>query len=112
MNLIKSIAAASLILITVSCSSQKETATEKTKPTQERQGPPPNIDEIFKMDINGDGKLTKLEVTGPILKDFDKIDINKDGYITRAEFGEMPKPQGPPGGGGQGGRPNGPPPNR
>ncbi|PZE18888.1 hypothetical protein DNU06_03410 [Putridiphycobacter roseus] len=46
------------------------------------------------MDINRDGKLSKLEVTGPLLEDFDKFDLNKDGFITKEELGEEPKPKG------------------
>ena len=65
-------------------------------PQRGEQGRPPSINDIFKMDLNGDGKLTKLEVSGPILQDFDKIDVNKDGFITRAELGEMPRPKRPP----------------
>ena len=56
---------------------------------------------IAHMDANKDGKLSKIEVKGPIKNDFAKIDKNKDGFITLAEIKAMPKPkhrkrQGPP----------------
>lgn len=103
MKIIRNISTISLIFLSVACSGQKTTTSERKQPTQQKA--PTSIDELFKMDINGYGKLTKLEVTGPILKDFDKIDINKDGFITRAELGEAPRHNGPPQGGGQGGPP-------
>ncbi|MFM2587838.1 DUF1566 domain-containing protein [Vibrio sp. TBV020] len=47
-----------------------------------------NSGHFSKMDINGDGKLSRTEVKGPLSKDFNRIDRNNDGYITE---GELPK---------------------
>ncbi|MGF1718844.1 DUF1566 domain-containing protein [Vibrio kyushuensis] len=41
-----------------------------------------------KMDRNGDGKLSKNEVKGPLANDFKRLDNNSDGYISKDE---MPK---------------------
>ena len=39
-----------------------------------------------KVDTNNDGKITKNEAKGRLLKGFDKIDTDADGAITSAEF--------------------------
>lgn len=41
------------------------------------------------MDSNGDGKLSKSEVRGPLKNDFSRIDRNNDGFISEDE---LPKP--------------------
>jgi len=97
--------------LTIGCKSQKETtATKEEKPGMERGERP----DPFLMDINDDGKLTKLEVTGKLLEDFDELDTDGDNYLTREELGMDEKPEGrpeggPPGGGGGGGGQGGPP---
>lgn len=55
---------------------------------------PPGVEEIFKMDDeDGDGKLSKSEVKGPLLHDFDKVDTDGDGFISKAELENAPKPE-------------------
>lgn len=73
---------------------QTVTSTNKTK--ERRPSEPPTIDELFSMDENNDGKLSKSEVSGPLLNDFSKIDTNEDGFITREELEKAPKPNGTP----------------
>ena len=82
------------MFLAIGCSSQKEaTNAERPVPRQgERQGRP-STDEIFKMDANKDGKLSKDEVQGPLQRDFSKIDSNGDGFISRTELENAPKPQ-------------------
>lgn len=55
---------------------------------------PPSIDEVFKMDVDGDGRLAQSEVAdSPMSRNFSKIDTNGDGFITREEFNNAPKPE-------------------
>jgi hypothetical protein len=44
------------------------------------------------MGINDDGLLSKSEVKGPLLNDFDKIDTNQAGFISHFELENTPKP--------------------
>ncbi|MEF1288711.1 Lcl domain-containing protein [Vibrio sp. M260118] len=39
-----------------------------------------------RMDQNGDGKLARNEVKGPLAKDFSRLDRNNDGYLTQDEL--------------------------
>ncbi|PMJ99558.1 hypothetical protein BCU12_03590 [Vibrio sp. 10N.261.55.A7] len=39
-----------------------------------------------KMDRNGDGKLSRSEVKGPLGNDFDRLDSNSDGYLSSEEL--------------------------
>ncbi|MDA8693246.1 EF-hand domain-containing protein [Saprospiraceae bacterium] len=57
-----------------------------------RKGPM-NIDEVFKMDVDGDGFLSKSEVKGRLSDNFDKIDTNGDAKISREELENAPKPE-------------------
>ena len=103
--------------LTMGCKSQKsatsnEPARLDTGKNNEKR--PQGGDPFKTMDINNDGKLTKLEVTGPLLEDFDKLDVNGDYYLTKEELGikdkpEGGRPEGGPGGGGLGGGQGGPP---
>lgn len=54
---------------------------------------PPTVDEVFQMDANNDGQLSKAELEGPLARRFDTMDTNSDGFITREEFENAPKPQ-------------------
>src|SRR3954447_15885591 len=76
------------------------------------------ISRIMAFDKNGDGKLTRDEVTDPRLKSlFDRADANRDGVVTKAELTALFNreassfqdrgPGGPPDGFGPGG-PGGP----
>ena len=53
----------------------------------------PTVDQVFKMDTNGDGKLAKSEIKGKMLERFDSIDTDNDGFISKKEFENMPRPQ-------------------
>jgi Ca2+-binding EF-hand superfamily protein len=57
--------------------------------------PPPTAKELDKIidgllkqfDTNGDGKISRKEVTGPLVADnFDRLDLNKDGFLDRKEL--------------------------
>lgn len=62
-------------------------------PRAESRGTPndprgrPDPQEMLKMmDANGDGKLARSEVRGPLQNDFDRVDQNKDGFLTVDEL--------------------------
>ena len=75
----------------------KKTATDtvqtKSAQVQDQKGQRPSIDDIFKMDTNNDGLLSKKEVNGPLEREFDNIDTNGDGYISKEELTNAPKPE-------------------
>jgi len=54
---------------------------------------PRSVEEVFKMDINNDGLLSKAEVKGRMKERFARIDANGDGFISKTEFQNMKKPQ-------------------
>lgn len=105
MKLMKLTAAFLVIILTMSCKSQKETVTTENRTQLEprqrksaernRQGTKARmtVDEVFKMDANGDGKLAKTEVKGRMAKDFERFDTDKDGLISREEFENAPRPK-------------------
>lgn len=78
----------------LSCNTQKS-ATDKAATNQARteRGGQPSIDQIFEMDADKDGKLSKSEVKGPLLRDFATIDTDNDGFLSRAEVENAPRPQ-------------------
>lgn len=100
-NIMKQLVLAGLIIVLAfSCRSKKELTdtNEVVNSTQNRsdrnqRGTPPSIDEVFKMDANGDGLLAKSEVTGRLLKDFERFDSNSDGFISKEEFNIAPRPK-------------------
>jgi len=54
----------------------------------------PSVDNIFeKMDADKDGKISAIEVEGPLKEKFKVIDANSDGFITKEEMKNAPKPQ-------------------
>ena len=66
------------------------------------QGGRPSIAQIFeRMDADKDGKLSKVEVNGPLVDDFSKVDANNDGFISKEELENGQKQNR------QGGRPQG-----
>ena len=81
----------------ISCKSSKETVTEdvSTEVRGDRQGKrggKGNMNDMFaQMDVNGDSRLSKLEVKGPLADNFDKIDTNGDGYIIMEEMKNAPR---------------------
>lgn len=92
------------IAINIGCKSSKDSTTvdaPKTADTRSadrgakggERGGPPSVDEVFKMDKDMDGKLSKMEVDDKLAKHFDKIDTNGDGFITKEEFKNAPKPE-------------------
>lgn len=86
-------------LLITSCGTQKETTSHSTQAQGGHRQGPPSVDEIFKLDSNEDGKLSKEEVKGPLLERFSTIDSNEDGYISKEELQNAPRPerrQGPP----------------
>lgn len=64
---------------------------------QNRQEQPrkrPSFEQLLKdLDSNGDGKLSKKEIKGPLKDNFDKIDTNKDGFLTEDELKKAPRPE-------------------
>ena len=103
---------AAVTLLFISC---KTSNTSENKQGKER----PNVEQlIIEMDDNKDGVLSKLEVKGPLLTDFDKIDLDKNGFLSKEELqkatekredrpdkqGSQGNRQGPPSGGNGGQR--------
>ena len=91
------ITAALAIVLFIGCKSNKEAIVQEQNVVEKRDNrkgqEPPSIDEIYKLDSNNDGLLSKSEVKGPLERDFDKIDSNGDGFITREELEKAPKPE-------------------
>ena len=89
------------MMIGVSCGSTKNTVPQETTPPPEkemgaqgeRRGGPPSVDQLFhQLDTNEDGQLSKSEVKGPLLEQFDAVDTNGDGLLSRKEVENAPKP--------------------
>ncbi|WP_338359435.1 hypothetical protein [Yeosuana marina] len=49
--------------------------------------------EFEEMDSNSDGKLTMIEVSGPLKVMFSKLDANSDGFLTKEEMAKASKSQ-------------------
>lgn len=80
------------IALFTSCKSSGSKINNST--SQRRQGSQPSVEQLFKeMDSNKDGKLSKVEVKGPLKNDFSKIDTDDDGYLSEAEIENAPKPE-------------------
>lgn len=61
--------------------------------------PPSPAEFIKEMDKNGDGALSKEEMSGmPFAADFEKMDANKDGKVNASEFENFMKNNMPAGG--------------
>ena len=95
--------AAALLIATIGCKSQQPEIVNTPKPEvksadrAERgaRGQRVSIDEIFKMDVNADGFLSKAELADRdrLVERFDTIDTNSDGLISRTEFENAPRPE-------------------
>lgn len=65
-NLISGAAIASLLFVTVGCSSSQHTANAPNQPSDQR-GQAPSTEQIMKdLDSNNDGKISKSEAKGPL----------------------------------------------
>lgn len=78
-----------LSFIIISCKSNHESKLQN-EPNKER---PSSAQIISEMDGNEDGKLSQLEVKGPIAEDFTSIDSNNDGFLTLEELNKAEKNQ-------------------
>ncbi|MEM0938737.1 MAG: EF-hand domain-containing protein [Bacteroidota bacterium] len=94
---------ASCILMMVGCASQNNQTSDNRSPTAQRgqHGPggrggqvgSPSFSQLLsQMDSNGDSKLSKSEVKGPLANDFARVDSDEDGFITESELENAPKP--------------------
>ena len=104
MRSIKKVILFSLPLFAIACSTSNKTVAydeNSPAPKSQQQGSNRGGEDIFKMDTNKDGLLSKSEVKGPIANDFDKIDLNNDGFISKDELAKAPKPGRGSGGGGR-----------
>lgn len=57
---------------------------------------PSSADLMTRMDANGDSKLSKSEVRGPLQDDFDQLDTNGDGFLSLSELNNAKPPGGRP----------------
>lgn len=88
----------------ISCKSNKKEKTDDPKShnkieNKERpKGPPPpsGKDMFLEMDENKDGQLSKNELKGPIVDQFDTIDTDKNGFLSKEEL-EAARPKKPAG---------------
>jgi Ca2+-binding EF-hand superfamily protein len=60
-------------------------------PAGKPEGGKPAVDRLVtnfleRMDTNGDGKISKDEARGPLLKNFERFDTNKDGFLDKDEL--------------------------
>ncbi|MDO6805052.1 EF-hand domain-containing protein, partial [Wenyingzhuangia sp. 1_MG-2023] len=72
-----------LPLLVLSAYSLTAVAADDDRPQR-----PPSFEQ---MDTNGDNELSKDEVKGPLLDDFDKFDEDGSGTLTEDELPEPPK---------------------
>ena len=92
-----------LFLLTIGCKSQKETVQKQPNASTEQRDrrpqngdrrTPPSVDEVFEMDANKDGLLSKAEIgDSPMARRFTTMDANGDGFVSRTEFENAPRPQ-------------------
>jgi enterochelin esterase-like enzyme/acetyl esterase/lipase len=62
-----------------------ELAPRLFRPTGTASAQPPGADPFDRLDRDGNGKLSRDELPGPLRDRFDLVDTNKDGAISRAE---------------------------
>jgi len=87
-----------IVALFISCKSSEPDSNsndlQRGQGNQGRQGGQPNVEQLLtQMDTNGDGKLSKDEVKGPLKNDFSKIDTDEDGYLSKTELENAPKPE-------------------
>lgn len=91
----KCFAIGGLAFLLAACATQNNqgNANAARRPQGRQQGPPSYTQLLTQMDANKDGKLSKIEVQGPLQRDFATIDSNSDGFITQTELENAPQPQ-------------------
>ncbi len=67
-------------------SSQSNNHSNNNSHSMKSESGQPRNGHFEKMDRNGDGKLSRNEVKGPLANDFEKIDANNDGYLSSDEM--------------------------
>ena len=92
-NTVKVIALGAALSMMVACTSQKEQANTRSRPSGQQGGPPNYAQLLAQMDTNKDGKLSQAEVKGPLQRDFSRVDSDGDGFITKTELENAPRPQ-------------------
>lgn len=77
-----------IALLILSCKPNNKKIQENNKEQR------PSTTQILKeLDSDMDGKLSNIEVRGPLAEDFLKIDTNNDGFLSEKELENAPKPQ-------------------
>lgn len=67
--------------------SRSKGKAEKKSKFAKKGGDGRDPEELFsRMDRNGDGKLAKDELRGPLAENFDRLDANGDGFVTKDEI--------------------------
>lgn len=56
-------------------------------PREGKDNPPTPAEILARFDADQNGSLSKDEVKGPLVKNFDQIDVNGDGELSRKELG-------------------------
>jgi len=76
------------VLVAILGTTLSMSALAENQPPQNEGQQPPTFEQ---MDANHDNKLSPKEVKGPLFDDFKKIDVNGDGFLTKDELPKPPK---------------------